>query len=145
MITVIGGFLGWTAVTFSFSVAGQINTTEPYIYDVAIAASSDAHPLPQFAPLPVITGNNPNGRMAGCPTHFVEFNSLQPSAQYPFTLYRFASNPKNRLNPTDLSQFAPTTRGVISEFEKLKKGGSVLTFTLYTNMLADTDQQARKL
>jgi hypothetical protein len=130
---------GWTAMTISFTVAGKINTSGPYVYDVAISASTDANPLPQSAPVPVINSNNPNGRMAGCPTHFIEFNSANPDSQYPFTLYRFAPNPGN------LTLFAPTTRGQISQFEPFKKGDSTLTFTVFTNLLADSDSAARKL
>ena len=41
--------------------------------------------------------------------------------------------------------FAQSERGEISQFEKFSKGDKTLTFTLYTKMLADTDQAARKL
>jgi hypothetical protein len=137
MIAMMYALAGWTAVTFSFTVTGEINTTAPYTYDVAITASTDPNPLPRLAPLPIINGNNPNGRMAGSPTHFVEFNSAQPTSQYPFTL--------NRFQPGSLAMFAQSERGEISQFEKFSKGDKTLTFTLYTKMLADTDQAARKL
>jgi len=137
MITAFGALTAWTAVTFSFTVAGEINSSGPYVYDVALTASPDANPLPRFAPLPVINGNNPNGRMAGSPTHFVEFNSANPKTQFPFTLYRF--------EPGSLAVFAPSTRGEIAQFDKFSKGYRTLTFTLYSKMLADTDQAARKL
>jgi hypothetical protein len=137
----------WTAVTFTFKVAGHINTTAPFYYDVALTASPDPNPLPQFAPLPVITDKNPNGRVAGCPTSFVEFNASDPYSALPFILYRFAPNPGNASNPVNLAVFAPSTRGQIDKFTTPQTGGSpdTLSFTLYTNMLADTDQAARKL
>jgi len=143
----------FTAITFTFSVAGQIKTTDDGdhttfdTYDVAIAATADPSPSPSLAPVPVITANNPNGRMAGSPTHFVEFNSLNPGSVYPFTLYRFAPNPGNRSNPTNIAVFAPSTRGQISTFTTPQSGGdrSTLSFTVYSNMLADTDAQARAL
>ncbi len=123
---------GWTAVTFTFKVAGKINTTVPYIYDVGITASSDANPMPSRAPLPVVGANNPNGRMAGCPTHFVEFNSTDPNSSYPFTLMEFAPT---RSGVPNLAVFAPTTRGQISIFKTPQTGGDpdTLSFTVQVN------------
>ncbi len=171
----------FTTVTFSFKVAGKIKTTADtenpnvyFIYDVAIAASPDPNPSPSLAPVPIINANNPNGRMAGSPTHFVEFNSLNPNTAHPFTLYEFASMsppapPNSPSAPTtkgrsrtqktntaaiadatptlSLSAFAPSTRGQISIFTTPQSGGdpSTLTFSLTTDMLADSDTAARAL
>ncbi len=148
----------FTSITFTFRVAGKINTTadsDPatyYVYDVALAASADPNPLVTLAPVPVINSNNPNGRVAGSPTHFIEFNSLNPTSQFPFALNRFAlsseaPNPNDPTNPTNLAVFSPSTRGVITRFTTPSNGGdpATLSFTIYTNMLADTDAAARAL
>jgi len=142
----------FTAITFTFSVAGQINTTAPYIYDVAMTASPNANPLPQYAPLPVINSSNPNGRVAGSPTQFVEFNSANPLAANPFALNRFAlqsevPNPSDPTNPVNLAVWAPSGRGQIFNYTTPQNGGdpSTLSFTVYTNMLADTDTAAKQL
>jgi hypothetical protein len=146
------GSAGFTAITFTFSVAGTINTTAPFIYDVAITASPLPNPLNQYAPLPVINSSNPNGRVAGSPTHFIEFNSANPNSPNPFALYRFAlssevPNPNDPTNPINLAVFAPSTRGQIFNFTTPQTGGdpSTLSFTVYTNMLADTDAEAKAL
>jgi hypothetical protein len=142
----------FTAITFTFQVAGTINTTAPYIYDVAIAASPLSPPNTTYAPLPVINSSNPNGRVSGSPTHFVEFNSLNPNSPLPFTLYRFAlsteiPNPNDPTNPINLAHWAPSTRGQIFNFSTPQTGGdpSTLSFTVYTNELADTDAEAQQL
>ncbi len=142
----------FTAITFTFSVAGQINTNAQYIYDVALTASPQANPLTQFAPLPVLNSSNPNGRVAGSPTHFIEFNSALPNSANPFTLNRFAlasevPNPSDPTNPINLGVWSPTNRGQIFSFSTPQTGGdpNTLSFTVYTNMLADTDAAARQL
>ncbi len=109
-------------------------------------------PPPTLAPVPVINSNNPNGRTAGSPTHFVEFNSLFPTSSQPFTLNEFATsaqvpNPNDPTNPINLAVYAPSTRGQIFNFTTPFNGGgpSTLSFTVYTNMLADTDAEAMAL
>jgi hypothetical protein len=147
-----GGAGNFTAITFSFTVAGQINTTAPYIYDVAIQASSVFPPISTYAPLPVINSSNPNGRVGGSPNFFVEFNSQNPNSPLPFTLNRFAlqsevPNPNDPTNPVNLAVWAPTTRGQIFNFTTPQTGGgpSTLSFTVYTNELADSDTAANQL
>jgi hypothetical protein len=142
----------FTAITFTFKVAGQINVTAPFIYDVAITASPLANPVTTYAPLPTINSSNPNGRVAGSPNFFIEFNSQNPSASLPFSLYRFAlsteiKNPNDPLNPVNLAAWAPSVRGQIFNFTTPQTGGdpSTLSFTVYTNELADTDAEAQLL
>ncbi|MDR3687790.1 MAG: hypothetical protein P4L46_00305 [Fimbriimonas sp.] len=148
----------FTAITFSFSVAGKINDTvssngvSNYIYDVAIAASPLPNPDIALAPVPVINSSSPNGRVAGSPNVFVEFNSLNPTTSLPFSLYRFAlasevPNPNDPTNPVNLGVYTNSTRGQIINFTTPETGGdaSTLTFTLYTNELADTDAEAKAL
>lgn len=142
----------FTAITFTFKVAGQINVTAPFIYDVAITTSDVYPPVTTYAPLPVINSSNPNGRVSGSPNFLVEFNSQNPNVSLPFTLYRFAlqsevPNPSDPNNPVNLGVFAPATRGQIFNFTTPQTGGdpSTLSFTVYTNELADTDAAAQKL
>lgn len=142
----------FTAITISFTVAGQINTTAPYIYDVAISTSTSYPPVTTYAPLPVINSSNPNGRVSGSPNFFIEFNSQNPYSPLPFTLNRFAlqsevPNPQDPTNPVNLAVWAPSTRGQIVNFTTPQTGGgpSTLTFTVYTNELADTDKEANQL
>jgi len=151
------GFGNFTSITFSFKLNGIIRTptdVDPtyFIYDVAIAASPDPNPLPQAAPIPTVDSSNPNGRMNGSPTHFVEFNSQNPQSAQPFTLYRFALNSEIRDtydvgNPINLAHYVPSTRGLIFNYTTPQSGGdpSRLTFTITTNLLADTDAEARLL
>ncbi len=152
------GAAGFSAITFTCKVAGKINTSvdsDPstyYVYDVALSASPDPNPLPNLAPVPVINSSNPNGRVAGSPTHFIEYNSLAPTTSAPFTLYRFAksseiSNPNDPTNPINLAVFSQSTRGQIINFTTPSTGGdpATLSFTVYTNMLADTDADAKAL
>jgi len=152
-----GGFGNFTSITFSFRVRGSIRTptdVDPtyYIYDVAIAASPDPNPLPKSAPIPTVDSSNPNGRMNGSPTHFVEFNSQDPLSPQPFTLYRFALNSEIRDtydagNPTNLAFYTRSQRGFITNYTIPQNGGdpAVLTFTITANLLADTDAEARLL
>jgi len=142
----------FTAVTFTFKVAGQINVTAPFIYDVAITTSNTFPPVTTYAPLPVINSSNPNGRVSGSPNFFVEFNSQNPNSSLPFTLNRFAlqserPNPNDPNNPVNLAFWAPSTRGQIFNFTTPQTGGdpSTLSFTVYTNELADTDAAANAL
>jgi len=141
----------FTAITISFRVAGVINPN--YIYDVAITASPSANPAIALAPVPVINSNNPNGRVAGSPNFFIEYPGLTgPTSAFPFTLNRFAlstevKNPNDPTNPVNLAVWAPTTRGQIFNFSTpaTSVDQSTLTFTVYTNMLADTDLEAQAL
>jgi hypothetical protein len=146
----------FTRITFRMKVAGKINTTLDddgttyYIYDVAIRATPELNPEDQLAPVPVVASNNPNGRMAGSPTHFVEFDSLNPNSAEPFILYRFAlqsevPNPSDPTNPINLNSFARTTRGRIVNFQNLSEDPSVLQFDIFVNQLADDDTAARLL
>ena len=148
----------FTAITFSFSVKDMILDTvssggsDYYIYDVAIATSSAKDPSISIAPLPVINSSNPNGRVAGSPNFLIEYNSLNPTTSLPFTLYRFAlaSEDPNQNDPTNtvnLGVYPPATRGQIINFTTPETGGdpASLTFTVYTNELADTDAEAKSL
>jgi len=152
------GASNFTAITFSFSVAGNIldtytsGSSNYYIYDVAISASPLPNPAITLAPVPVINSSNPNGRVAGSPNFLIEFNSLNPTTSLPFTLYRFAlasevPNPNDPTNPVNLGVYSPTTRGQIINFTTPETGGdqATLTFTVYTNELADTDAEAKAL
>ena len=148
----------FTAITFSFSVKDMILDTvssggsDYYIYDVAIATSSAKDPSISIAPLPVINSSNPNGRVAGSPNFLIEYNSLNPTTSLPFTLYRFAlaSEDPNQNDPTNtvnLGVYPPATGGQIINFTTPETGGdpASLTFTVYTNELADTDAEAKSL
>ena len=152
------GTSGFTAITFTFKVAGKINTTvdsDPstyYIYDIAVNATSDPNPSPSLAPTPVINSSSPNGRVGGSPTHFVEFNSLNPTSSNPFMLYRFAKssevpNPNDPSNPINLAVYSQSRRGQIINYTTPQNGGDpqTLSFTIYTNQLADTDAEAKLL
>jgi len=146
---------GFTAITVSFSVAGQINPN--YIYDVAIASYGNASPNPTnpnatLAPVPVINSSNPNGRMAGSPTEFVEFPSpAGAQSANPFALYQFATsvqvpNPNDPTNPINLGVYTPSSVAQISNFTTPWTGGdpSTLTFTIYTNMIPSSLGQSGK-
>ncbi|MEZ0327544.1 MAG: hypothetical protein ACAH95_16720 [Fimbriimonas sp.] len=146
----------FTRVTFRMRVGGKINTaldedgTIYYIYDVAIRATPELNPEDRFAPVPVVASNNPNGRMAGSPTHFVEFDSQNPNSAEPFILYRFATqaevpNPSDPTNPINLNSFSRATRGRIVNYQNLSEDPSVLQFDIFVNQLADDDTAARLL
>lgn len=132
----------FTAITFTFTVAGIINVTAPYIYDVAICSSISNDPPLTWAPLPVINSSNPNGRMAGSPTEFIEFNSANPLSANPYTLYQFAlssqiPNPNDPTNLVNLSYFSPSQLGLISQYSNPVTSGTPnqISFTVYTNEL----------
>lgn len=142
-----GSGTGFTKVIFRLKVAGTIN--ENYIYDFAIRASTDANPDtdPERIPQPVLNGSSPNGRMAGSPTHFVEYAPSNASLD-PFTLYRFSTqaevpNPSDPDNPINLGHYVPSTRGRIVNYDPITPGTTTnLQFELFVNLLADTDEQA---
>ena len=137
----------FTAITVSITVAGNINPN--YVYDVAFAPYDITSPLPQYAPVLVVNnGNNPNGRMAGSPTAFVEFPSQAGyTSAYPFQLYQFAlssqiPNPSDPNNPVNLAVYSPSNLGQITNFTTPWNGGtdpSTISFTIYTNELTATD------
>jgi len=146
----------FTRIIFRLEVAGKINTSiddDPstfYLYDFAIRASTDPNPQDQTAPRPVLGANEPNGRMAGSPTHFVEFNGQFATVANPFVLYRFAKtseveNPTDPTNDIELSSFAESTRRRIVNFDRVENGTRVLQFELFTDQLADTDEAAQAL
>lgn len=138
----------FTRISFRVRVAGHINPN--YIYDVAIHADTDPDPEPQFAPVPVLNANNPNGRVAGSPTHFVEFDALNSQVE-PFVLYRFAKreevqNPSDPTNPIALESWARSIRRRIVNFEQVDLGTSTeLRFDLFTDQLVDADADAQNL
>jgi hypothetical protein len=146
----------FTRVTIRMRVAGNINTTfdetpaSAYIYNIAIRATEDSNPPDNLAPVPVVNPNSPNGRMAGSPTHFVEFDSQNPNSAEPFVLYRFATrqevpDPNDPDNPINLTFFTRSTRGRIVNYQNLSDNPSELRFDIFVNMLADTDEEARRL
>jgi hypothetical protein len=132
-----------TKVIFRMRVAGTINPN--YIYDVAIRSSADPNPTTEQAriPSPIINEANPNGRMAGSPTHFVEFSAFTSQIE-PFVLYRFTTkaeipNNDDPDNPINLASFArqPNTR--IVNFKPVNPGtDTTLEFTLFINQIPDT-------
>jgi len=137
----------YTAITVSFTVAGQINPN--YIYDVAFTPSNIANPPVTGAPLIVVNSSNPNGRMAGSPCEFVEFpyggaagvNSANPFALYQFALSSQVPNPNDPTNPVNLAVYAPSTLGQITNFTTPWSGGtdpSTISFTIYTNELTSS-------
>lgn len=147
---------GFTAITISFQVAGQINPN--YIYDVAIASYGTSspnvsNPSATLAPVPVINTSNPNGRVAGSPTEFVEFPSpAGAQSANPFALYQFATaaqvpNPSDPTNPINLAVYSPSAIAQISNFTTPWTGGdpSTLTFTIYTNMIPSSLGDVGKL
>lgn len=132
-------------VIFDIQYAGEINPN--YIYDVAIRATPDINPEPQFAPLPVVSDNSANGRVAGSPTHFVEYSGVNTE---PFILYRFATqsevpNASDPTNPVNLQVYAQSTRGRIINFDQPSATRKVLHFELFMNLLANDDAAARLL
>lgn len=138
---------GFTKLIFRLKVAGTINAN--YIYDFAIRASTDANPdtSSEHVPQPVLNGSSPNGRMAGSPTHFVEYAPSNATLD-PFTLYRFSTqaevpNPDDPDNPINLGNFPPSTRGRIVNYDPITPGTTTdLQFELFVNLLADTDAAA---
>lgn len=151
-----GDIAEFTKITFSFRVRGKINTTldeDPniyYLYFMALRASTDRNPDPRFAPQPVVADNNPNGFVAGSPTHFVQFDSQNPNSAEPFVLYRFSKssevpNPSDPNNPINLASFARSIRGRIIDYQNLSENPNTLSFSVFANMLADNDADAKLL
>ncbi|AIE84116.1 hypothetical protein [Fimbriimonas ginsengisoli] len=132
-----------TKVIIRVQVAGTINPN--YVYDVAIRSSADPNPTTDQAkvPSPTLDSSSPNGRMAGSPTHFVEFNALTSQIE-PFSLYRFATaaeipNPTDPSNLINLAHWTQVTDQRIVTFEPVTPGSSnTLAFTLYINQIPDT-------
>ncbi len=135
----------FTAITVTFTVAGQINPN--YIYDVALAPYDVPNPTLTGAPLIVINGtNNPNGRMAGSPCEFVEYPSPAGiNSATPFALYQFATAAQTggntNGNPINLAVYSTSQLGVITNFTTPQTGGPTnqLSFTIYTNELTAAD------
>lgn len=145
----------FTQVTFSLTLSRQVNIN--YTYIVAITASPLVNAPGQSAPVPVFDpSKNPNGFVAGSPTHYIIFNAANENIQ-PFQLFRFAlqtevPNPQDPTNTVNLAVSAPSTRGVITNFQPVNAGtnsdpgtSNTLQFTLFTNLLGDTDAQAQLL
>jgi hypothetical protein len=145
----------FTRIIFRMELADNINTAfddrpGTYIYNVAIRATDDVSPEPQRAPIPVVAANNPNGRMDGSPTHFVELNTQDPLSSEPYLLFRFATqqeipNPNEPDNPINLAVFSPSTRGRILNFIRPSDSPRIVQFELFVNLLAQSDEAARQL
>jgi hypothetical protein len=127
------------------SVEGKINTasdSDPlsnYIYIVALRVSNEVNPQPQTNPQPIFDVN-PNGFVAGQPTHFIEFNSLNPGASFPYTLYAFRKT-GNPSDPIDLAQFAPSVSNIIN-FTRPGSNGNTLEFEVFLPQLAESLDEA---
>lgn len=161
----------FTRIHFRIEVAGRVNTPfdeDPnvsYVYAIAIRASSDTNPLPQYAPLPVLNDGtnpnnqnvNPNGIVAGSPTHLVLLGNVQgttSTATRPYILYRFPSqteapNTNDPDNPVNITTPILSNRAPILNFEPLDSNPQVIEFDLFTNQLVDVgtnlDAQAQAL
>jgi hypothetical protein len=135
----------FTAITVTFTVAGQINPN--YVYDVAFTPYDTPNPTITGAPLIVLNGsNNPNGRVTGSPCEFVEYPSpAGVNSATPFALYQFAtsgqSGGSSDGNPINLAVYSPSQLGVITNFTTPQTGGlqNQLSFTIYTNELTAAD------
>lgn len=150
-----GANTNFTKVTFSMTVARQINSD--YLYYVAIRASPLVTQDTQGAPQPVFDpSKNPNGFVAGSPTHFVVFvpqnENIEPFVLNRFSLQTEVPNPSDPTNPINLASYARSTRGVITEFAPVTAGtnaspgtSTTLSFSVFVNMLADTDAEAQAL
>lgn len=140
---------GVTRVIFTIRFDDRIDPT--LYYDVAIRATSELNPPPQLAPIPVVAdGGSPNYRMAGSPTHFVEFNNLDPYSAQPFLLYRFKTqlespNPSDSQNPINLAQYPLVLDRPIINFTPYEQGTSELHFEITTDQLADNADAAKAL
>ena len=147
-----GAANGFTRIIFRFEVAGRLNTqfdddVTNNVYAVAIRASDDINPQPQLAPQAIIGENNPNGIVAGSPTHLV---LIGPNASEPYELYRFYTQeevpfPEDPDNPINLNFPPRSTRGRILNFQQINSQTRVVQFELFTNLLADTDAEAQLL
>lgn len=143
---------GFTRIIFRFEVAGRLNTqfdddVTSNVYAVAIRASTDINPQPQLAPQAVIGENNPNGIVAGSPTHLVLIGA---NASEPYELYRFYTQeevpfPEDPDNPINLNFPPRSNRGRIINFQQIGNNTKVVQFELFTNLLADTDAAAQLL
>jgi hypothetical protein len=146
---------GFTRVIFRMRVAGNIRTVidnpTGYIYNVAIRASEELDPADSLAPQAIFQeGAIANGRMAGSPTHFVEFDTQNPTGAEPFILYRFATqaeapNPQDPTNPINLNVFQRSTRGRIVNYQNYMEDPREIRFDIFVNLLADSDEAARRL
>ena len=139
----------FTKVTVRLEFAGPINPN--YVYDVAIHATSDTHPETTLAPQLVLTeqgSTSPNGRMAGSPTHFVEYSESSGSTvTFPFKLYVFGPGPgpNDPDNPINLAQYTESSRRRIINFTQPSDESNVLYFELFTDQLVNTDSEAQGL
>jgi hypothetical protein len=139
----------FTRIVFRLEFAGEVNPN--YIYDVAIRATTDINPETQLAPQPVteeINGFSPNGRMAGSPTHFVEYSESSGSTDaFPFRLFVFAPGPgpNDPDNPTNLAQYTESGRRRIINFVRPTADSRFLEFELFTDQLVNTDAEAQQL
>lgn len=144
-----GGNANVTRITFRMRVQGKINTAQDddpltnYLYFVAIRATSDENPDPVLTNPQPIFSPNPNGFVNGQPTHFVEFNTLNPTESFPYHIYRFART-GNPSNPIDLGQWTEVQQRIIN-FERPTNGGNVLQFDVFINQLADTEEEQNNL
>lgn len=138
-----------TRISFMMRVQGKINTTvdeDPgtnYIYLVGIRTATEDNPDPQTNPQPVFSAPHPNGFVQGQPTHFVQFDTINPNATYPFHLYQFAKTGDPN-NPIDLSTYTEVNQPIIN-FTRPDPGSGVLKFDLYLNQLADSQDAMNNL
>lgn len=85
-------------VRFKLSVDGTVNTPLTggsgggYVYAVAIRASTDPNPDRSKDPVPILAAN-PNGIVAGAPTHMVVLAAPGTSVTQPYQLQRFRRLP----------------------------------------------------
>lgn len=144
-----GDVSNYTKITFRLEFAGPVNPN--YIYDVAIHATTELSPEEQLAPQPVISesgSTSPNGRMAGSPTHFIEYSESSGSTStFPFILNVFAPGPgpNDPDNPINLAQYTESSRRRIINFTQPSSESNVLYFEIFTDQLVDTDAEAQTL
>lgn len=125
------------------TLAGPVRSD--YYYDVVFTASTDPNPEPTSAPLPVIGTTDPNGRVAGLPTHIIEYAPPTNLGPFPFVLYTF-NPPPTPDNPDSLAMPPPSNQR-ISIFNTVTQDSNTLQFTIFTNYLTDatTAQQLQSL
>jgi hypothetical protein len=144
-----GGSSNVARITFRMRVQGKINTTQDedpitsYIYIVAIRASADENPNPDTNPQPVFSAPHPNGFVQGQPTHFVQFDAINPNAQFPYVLYRFAKT-GNPANPIDLATWGRVDQQIIN-FVRPDPGTNELRFDVFLNQLASSEEEMNNL
>jgi hypothetical protein len=137
-------------ITFRMRVAGNINTVQDdtpltnYVYIFAIRVLTTDETPNTGAPQPVVGENNPNGFVAGSPTHFVQFDPARNPTR-PFTLYRFnpGPSPGDPTNPINLASWVETTssRGpIIDQFDESTP--NELRFDVFVNQLVNSDAEA---